>query len=65
MTGELAGILRDGITPPTMDTILLLRAYLVTDHARAVEIITSLDEAASDRVCSDLVDIYVPMAGRA
>lgn len=62
MTDELAGIPHNGITPPRMDTIRLLRAYLVTDHARAAEIIKSLDAAASDQVCADLVDVYVPMA---
>jgi hypothetical protein len=62
VTDEPAGILGDGITRPTMDTIRRLRA---SDHARAAEIIKSLDEAARDPVCSDLVDIYVPMVGRA
>jgi hypothetical protein len=65
MTDNVASILPDGIAPPTMDTIRLLRAYLVADHARAAEIIKSLDPAASDRVCAELVDIYVPMAARA
>ena len=62
MRDELADILRNGVTPPHLDAIRLLRAYLITDHARAAEIIKSLDEAASDQVCSDLVGIYVPMA---
>ncbi|GAB3162240.1 hypothetical protein GCM10027258_80980 [Amycolatopsis stemonae] len=65
MTDELAGLARDGVTPPRLDTIQLLRAYLVTDHARAAEIIKALDPSASDQVCSDLVGIYVPMARRA
>lgn len=62
MTDELAGIPRDGITAPELDTIRLLRAYLLTDHARAAEIIKSLDHVSSDRVCSDLVEIYSAMA---
>ncbi|AHH98621.1 hypothetical protein [Kutzneria albida] len=62
MRDELADILRNDVTPPHLDAIRLLRAYLITDHARAAEIIKSLDEAASDQVCSDLVGIYVPMA---
>lgn len=63
MTDELVEVLRaSGVTPPTLDTIRLLRAYLVTDHAQAAKIIKALDETASDRVCADLVGIYVPMA---
>lgn len=62
MRDELADTLRNGVTPPHLDAIRLLRAHLITDHARAAEIIKSLDEAASDQVCSDLVGIYVPMA---
>lgn len=62
MTDGLADVPRDDITPPRMDTIRLLRAYLVTDHARAAEIIKSCDRSVSDQVCSDLVGIYVPMA---
>ncbi|HEY3691571.1 MAG TPA: hypothetical protein VGL46_14965 [Pseudonocardiaceae bacterium] len=65
MTDGLAGISRDGVTPPRLDTIRLLQAYLVTDHARAAEVIKSLDQPASDQVCADLVGIYVPMARRA
>lgn len=62
MTDELAGIPRDGITVLELDTIRLLRAYLLTDHAGAAEIIKSLDHVSSDRVCSDLVEIYSAMA---
>jgi hypothetical protein len=62
---ELADILVNGVTPPHLDAVRLLRTYLITDHARAAEIIKSLNEAASDQVCSDLVGIYVPMASYA
>lgn len=62
MRDALSDIPRTGVTPPHIDTIRLLRAYLGTDHAHAAAIIKALDEAASDQVCSDLAGIYVPMA---
>lgn len=62
MSSGPVSTLPDGVQPPSIDTIRLLRAYLVTDHARAAEIIKALDAATSDRVCADLVGIFVPMA---
>src|SRR2546428_4213190 len=62
MIDGLADIPRDGLTAPNLETIQLLRAYLVSNHARAAEIIKSCDRQASDQVCSDLVGVYVPMA---